>query len=327
MKLFKKKHESPDTLYAYSEGMLEPHEVGRVEEHLARCPACAEQVREFRALQTLVDAPVPDPPPLRAIIAGALQRNEIHRIPSKRRRSGGKEHEMSREAVMQVTGRTQSPRAFWRIAVPLAAALGLGALAGLWVTQGKDSSAADTAYVHYERARQAYEAGRREEAVQLVERGLQGRLQLSGDLSEMERDHKKLALLRELGRNNRDYALDLANNGRKAEAQKVNGLTRGVANQLLDQDRIVFGLVGVALHQLAGTTQVKLLESAGDGVAAQAAEAEYQARLARYRSEVRPKIQAFTRDTPENSGPYARWKVAWDEERLMREIEKVWRTE
>lgn len=324
-----RRHESPESLYGYSEGTLETPATQRVGAHLAGCPACSERVREFRRLQEAVASREPEPGAgrLRAAIAGALARKEAAETAAPRRGLGGREDTMENAGTRDTARRgAYSRRSFWKVAVPLAAAVCFGALAGVWVTQDKDSSAADTAYTFYEQAHQAYKAGRREDAVRLIEKGLQGRLQLSEDYDHVDRQFKKLAVLRDLARKNRQYALDLAYNGRKAEALRVNGLNRGIGDQLLAHNWLLYGLVGVALHKIAGAVQPELLNAAGDGAAAKAAEAAYQAKVAHDNLEIRPKLEAHTRIDIENAGPFGRWKAAREEARLMREMRKAWKS-
>ena len=45
--------ETAPALGAYVLGALEPEERRRFDEHLARCPACADELAEFRALPAL----------------------------------------------------------------------------------------------------------------------------------------------------------------------------------------------------------------------------------------------------------------------------------
>ncbi|MCR6487189.1 zf-HC2 domain-containing protein [Amycolatopsis sp. OK19-0408] len=42
-------------LGAYSLGLLEAAEAARVERHLAACPDCRQEVREFEAVRTMLD--------------------------------------------------------------------------------------------------------------------------------------------------------------------------------------------------------------------------------------------------------------------------------
>lgn len=233
---------------------------------------------------------------------------------------------MTSEEVEIRAGARELPRQSRRWALALSLAVVLGAAAGIWTTWGRESSATDTAYPFYEQALQAYKERRNEDAVRLIEKGLNGRLRMSGNTDKMDVVFKRLGELRELGRRNSSFSLELANMKQKDEALHVNGLTFGIADQLLDQEQILFGLVGVALNQIGYKNRAEILNTLGESAAAREAEAEYQTRRNRYRTEVKPKLDAFVNNAPTHSGPLARWKIAREEEKLMREIAEAWKS-
>lgn len=70
----------------YLEGALDPHEVARIEAHLAICPGCVSVVEQFRATVRLARRIHEDDverldPTLRADLMAAFREAALHRMP------------------------------------------------------------------------------------------------------------------------------------------------------------------------------------------------------------------------------------------------------